>query len=142
MFDFFGNPGLKEMGTTVQAHTQSVRSYRSRHREQRPKTVSNLCPSLLWVLPTGPPALVWAGGAVSLLPKGLWEGLSTPCSQPGLEERGSERTLFLTLRKFPSVCKVRFSPPDHNEYKQDWFVHSLCVLSSLALTGSGSGGRK
>lgn len=82
-------------------------------------------------------------GGVSLLPAGQWGGLCTACSQPGFEAEGANPFFNVRLRKFPSGSKVRFFfPPDRNEYKQDWFVRSLCLLSSLGLTGSGSGGRK
>lgn len=71
------------------------------------------------------------------------EGSAQPVPSQVLKQRELTRFFNVRLRKFPSGSKVRFFfPPDRNEYKQDGFVRSLCLLSSLGLTGSGSGGRK
>lgn len=71
----------------------------------------------------------WKGGGyLSLLPAGQWGGLCPACSQPGFEAEGANPLFNVRLRKFPSGSKVRFFSSDHNEYKQDWFVRSLCLL--------------
>lgn len=106
-----------------------MRSYRYHRWQRRPETVSSpesalpfcgFCPQAL---------LLWCGlGEQSLgYPKVRGQGSAHPVPSQVWKYRGSELTLFLTLSKLPSGSKVRFSPPGHNEYKQDWFVHSVCV---------------
>lgn len=145
-------PGWKKWVPTYrQAHARRVRSYRC----QAPGSTaiaqqSRKCPlgcsahwpppsAAGWFCPQVPP-LCSRLGKQSLLPTGQWRGLSMS-PFPARFEAERANPLYCECSE-SSLLVLRPDSSDRNEYKQDWFVRSLCLVSSLGLTGSGSGGRK